>query len=604
MAWEFIKTDTMPPGGVKNLPTTVLAFVWYFASQVKWQLGAIAACFAVSSLLFVLLPYGVKMIVEAYEQDPHFTTPSAFYSAIFLFIGFYILRISFEMFGDFLCARSVANFSNFVRMQIMLYASNHSLRFFQDDFAGRIANKVIETPSRMRDLVFTVLDRVVYAAILIVGMIGVFGSADAKYALILACWGTLYLFIISKFIPVVSRKTQYAAKEMNIQRGRMIDNIVNILQVKLFARQTYENKVLTKLSRENALNWNDRDMADWRMSSSIYLSLVIMVLVSIFFVLDDIKTQSITTGDVSMILTGLIFISNNGVWVSKMFSELFKTYGEIYEGIDLITAAHEVLDAPSAPALHITRGDITLDHVHFAYPGRLVFPDLSMHIPPGQKVGLVGPSGAGKSTLVLLLLRLYDIQSGSIQIDGQNIADVQQDTLRAGITVIPQNSDLLHRSIRDNIAYGRLDATEDEIMQAARMSHAHDFILQLTDKDSRTGYDAQVGERGVKLSGGQRQRIAIARAILKDAPILLLDEATSALDSESEALIQKSLFDVMKNRTVVAIAHRLSTIQHMDRLLVMKDGQIIEDGSHAELLARNGYYASLWARQAGGFLNL
>jgi ATP-binding cassette subfamily B multidrug efflux pump len=389
-------------------------------------------------------------------------------------------------------------------------------------------------------------------------------TIDHKYLLIVLIYLAVFVLILLTFIPHIQLRTRHAAKTMNITRGRYIDVIVNVLLVKVFSRRRYEDQVMLENIQNNAQGWLRRDYIDWVMGSLVYLSLIVLFAVTLFFLWNDITHHAMSAGDVSLVLGCLIFISNNGVWISRMFSELFQNYGEIYEGIDLITAAHEVLDQPNAPTLAVTRGDIALQNVTFTYPGRPVFTDLSLTIPPGQKVGLVGPSGAGKSTLVQIMLRLYDLQGGAILIDGQNIATVQQDSLRAQIAVIPQNADLLHRSIRDNILYGRLDASQAEIEQAARAANADEFIAGLVDKDGNTGYDAQVGERGVKLSGGQRQRIAIARAILKNAPILILDEATSALDSVSEAMIQKSLFDVMQGRTVAAIAHRLSTIQHMD----------------------------------------
>jgi ABC-type multidrug transport system fused ATPase/permease subunit len=601
VTWEFVRTDTMPAGGVKNLPTRVLPFLWYFASQVKWQLGMICFFFGLSSLMFSFLPYGVKLVVDAITLG---NSDHAIMAAMVWFLVIYGIRAGAQVAGSYLAVRSYSPFTNMMRRQLAQRVTNYSYRYFQDDFAGRIASKVLETPTAMRRFIFSVMENLVYFVILMAGICLTLSTVKLEYLGFVLVYLLAYTAILAAFIPQIQGRTRAAAQFGNITKGHYIDVIVNILQVKLFARRDHEDQVLKTNAQRQAQNWMNRDHVDWKMVAWIYVAVVSLFTVTLWYLYHDVTHDRISIGDASLILGSLIFISNNSAWISSMFSQLFQDYGEIYEGIDLITAAHEVLDDPAAPPLAITRGAVKLENLTFTYPGRPVFTNLSLTIPAGQKVGLVGPSGAGKSTLVQLMLRLYDIQGGAIKIDDQAIAHVQQESLRAQIAVIPQNADLLHRSIFDNIQYGRLDATRAEVEEAARMANAHDFIQTLADNDGNRGYAAQVGERGVKLSGGQRQRIAIARAILKNAPILLLDEATSALDSESEAAIQKSLFDVMRGRTVMAIAHRLSTIQHMDRLLVMRDGQIIEDGSHADLLARGGYYASLWARQAGGFLNL
>jgi ATP-binding cassette subfamily B multidrug efflux pump len=325
--------------------------------------------------------------------------------------------------------------------------------------------------------------------------------------------------------------------------------------------------------------------------------------VTLYFTIAGWQQGSITLAQAAMVLPLTIQVTNTSWWMSEIFANFFQKMGEIREGMDAIVKSHDVKDCEKAPKLLISKGAVEFDNVTFGYESKNLFEGLNITINPGEKIGLVGPSGAGKSSLVQILLRLYDIQGGAIKIDDQAISEVQQDSLREHIAVIPQMADMLHRTIRENILYGRLDASDEDMMKAAKQAKAHDFIQELVDQNGNTGYDSLVGERGVKLSGGQRQRVAIARAILKDAPILILDEATSALDSESERAIQESLEHLMEGKTVLAIAHRLSTIAHMDRLIVMHEGRIIEEGTHDDLLKlEGGHYAKLWAMQSGGFL--
>lgn len=603
MLRNFVRVETMPHH-VGVLPNRVLPFIWYFVRQIKWQLILITTLFAVSNICFTLFPYGIKMILDGAGAP---ASPSGFWTSPFAtgLIFFFLMvvgRSVLEAVAYNLCARTYSPFTMMIRRQIAQYVNNHSYRYFQDDFAGRIAGKVIETPRSVQGFVFSVLDQGFYLVMVYIGTAALLAHVDTAFFYVIVIWILCYVAILVIMIPRVKTATVSATKQMNILRGRFTDVVTNILQVKLFARREYEDKNILDQTRVGSHLFTRRDLIGSNMGAMIFLSLIVLFAVVIFMIATRYQAGTLSVGDISLLLSAMLMLYNNSLWASNMFSDLFQSYGEIYEGIDLITQAHEVVDHPNVPALNVTHGEIDIRDLVFTYPGRAVFNHLNIHIPAGQKVGLVGPSGAGKSTLVQLVLRLFDIDDGAILIDGQSIAEVQQETLRAQIGVIPQSSELLHRSVRENILYGRLDASDDDMIAAAKMAHAHDFILELRDKDGRTGYDAHVGERGVKLSGGQRQRISIARAILKDARVLLLDEATSALDSESEALVQDALFKMMAGRTVLAIAHRLSTIMHMDRLLVMRDGQIVEDGSHAELLARGGYYAALWARQAGGFI--
>ena len=331
-------------------------------------------------------------------------------------------------------------------------------------------------------------------------------------------------------------------------------------------------------------------------NSSIMLFLILAAI-------DAWNKDALSTAQISMILPMALTMISATFWLTEVYTGFFERLGEVQEGMEAVVHAHEVVDAPGAVALMVKTPSVRFDHVEFSYPARPIFKNFTLEIPARQRVGLVGPSGAGKSTLMQLILRLHDVQGGRILIDGQDIAGVTQNSLREQIAVIPQMADMLHRTVRDNIAYGLPGATDEQVVEAAKRAQAHDFIMELRDAKGNTGYDSTVGERGVKLSGGQRQRIAIARAILKNAPILILDEATASLDSESEKLIQRALEDVMQDRTVLVIAHRLSTIAHLDRLIVMQDGGIVEDGSHTDLLAQGGLYARLWNLQSGGFLH-
>jgi ATP-binding cassette, subfamily B, multidrug efflux pump len=604
MPYEFIKADTLPKEPIRHLPDRVLPFVWHFVRQAKWQFIVITALFSISNMMITFIPYTIKMIVDAVERGSAIgqMASSEFYFAIIVFVVMLAVRSLLEIICYMLCASSYSSFTNMIRRQVSQYVNNHSYRYFQDDFAGRISSKVMDSPSAIQNFVFTLIDQGLYIIVLFTGTFLMFLYTIPEFSGVLLIWIFVYILIMCIMIPRIRARTTIAAKNKNIFTGRMVDVISNVLLVKLFARRAYEDNVMLGLARGNAHGFIARDHTSQLMQSLIFVTLIGLTGAALWIMAGEFKQGTLSVGQASMLLTSLMVIYNNSLWASSMFTDLFRNYGEIYEGIDLITQAHDVTDTKTAKNLVITKGDVLIKDLTFTYPGRPVFENLNLHIPAGQKIGLVGPSGAGKSTLVQLMLRLFDVQAGGIYIDSDNIADVYQDSLRSQIAVIPQNSDLLHRSIRDNIKYGRLDATDEEIVEAARKAFAHEFILELADKNGQTGYDALVGERGVKLSGGQRQRIAIARAILKNAPILLLDEATSALDSDSEAKIQTALFELMKGRTVIAIAHRLSTIAHMDRLIVMHDGRIIEDGNHETLLAMGGLYASLWQRQAGGFI--
>jgi ATP-binding cassette subfamily B multidrug efflux pump len=482
--------------------------------------------------------------------------------------------------------------------------------FYQDEFAGRIATKVMQTALAVRDVWMTVCDILVFIIIYFVTLLAVVGSFDRWMLAPLGVWLTLYLCAMRFFVPRLAGVAKNQADARSMMTGRITDAYTNIATVKLFAHDRREAQHAKSAMRE----FLGTVHAQMRLVS---LFEIVIHTLSVFLILGIAGVAlwrwangAVGVGAVAAATAMALRLNGISHWVMWEMAALFEHIGTVQDGIGTIARARRVLDAPAAVPLKVSAGDVRFQDVGFAYVDtaaagaepRRVVEHLNLHIRAGEKIGLVGRSGAGKSTVLNLLLRFYDIQTGKILIDGQDIAGVTQHSLRAQVGMVTQDTSLLHRSVRENILYGQPEAGDEAMRSAARRAEAETFIANLSDPKGRQGYDAHVGERGVKLSGGQRQRIAIARVMLKDAPILLLDEATSALDSEVEVAIQQSLYKLMEGKTVVAIAHRLSTIAAMDRLIVMDAGRIVEQGSHAELLASGGLYARLWAHQSGGFL--
>jgi ATP-binding cassette subfamily B multidrug efflux pump len=487
---------------------------------------------------------------------------------------------------------------NFHRLML-----SQSMSFYQDEFAGRISTKVMQTALAVRDVLIGVGDIMVFVVIYFVTMVSVVGAFDLLLLLPFALWVCLYAVALRFFVPRIGRVGKAQADKRSLMTGRITDAYTNISTVKLFSHADRE----AQYARNAMQEFMETAYAQMRLASGFEIVnhvLGMVLVVSTSGLVLWLWTQgSVGVGSVAAATAMSLRLNGISHWVMWELASLFENIGTVRDGINMLSRAQTVVDREQASDLDVREGQIRFDGVRFAYDGnRNVIHGLDLLIRPGEKVGLVGPSGAGKSTVTNLLLRLYDLSSGRILIDGQDIAQVSQASLRANIGMVTQDTSLLHRSVRDNLLYGQPDASEAEIRQALERAEASSFIELLRDPSGRKGLDAHVGERGVKLSGGQRQRVAIARVMLKNAPILILDEATSALDSEVEAAIQQSLYRLMEGKTVLAIAHRLSTIAAMDRLIVMDEGRVVEEGTHQELLQRGGLYSRLWAHQSGGFL--
>lgn len=497
----------------------------------------------------------------------------------------------------------LGNFPMAIRWQAHRYLLKQSVSFYSNDFAGRIATKVMQTALAVRESVMKLLDVLVYIAVSFIAMLVLVAQSDWRLMMPVLVWLVLYIAIQIYFVPKLKAISTEQADARSIMSGRIVDSYTNIATVKLFSHTNRE----ADFAREGMDQFMDTVYVQMRLVTWLnfcvqginhLLSFSIAAL-SIWLWMEEV----VGVGAIAISIALALRLNGMSHWVMWEISALFENIGTAVDGMNTLSKPLQVQDKPEAKQLTVDHGGIDYQDVVFHYgEDKPVIPQLNLNIQPGEKVGLVGRSGAGKSTLVNLLMRFFDVESGQIRVDGQNVSEVTQDSLRAQIGMVTQDTSLLHRSVRDNILYGRPDASEEEMIAAAKKAEAHEFILGLTDPKGRKGYDAHVGERGVKLSGGQRQRIAIARVLLKDAPILLLDEATSALDSEVEAAIQASLYTLMEGKTVIAIAHRLSTIAALDRLVVLDKGEVVEQGSHAELIEQGGIYAQLWAHQTGGFL--
>ncbi|WP_377191915.1 ABC transporter ATP-binding protein [Ruegeria meonggei] len=496
------------------------------------------------------------------------------------------------------------NFGTLIRWRAHKHVLRQSVGWFENDFAGRIANRIMQTPPAAGEAVFQVFDAISFSLAYLIGAAILLMAADPRLLLPLLIWFALYGLLVHWTVQRVGPASQAASDARSAVTGRVVDSYTNIHSVKMFAHGSQELEYAREAIEETRRTF----MVEMRIFTVMDVVLVtlngLLIVGVVGWAIALWMQGSASVGVVAAATALTLRLNAMTGWIMWALTSFFRQLGVVAEGMETIAQPIDLLDAPDAKPLQLTDGQIEIRDLSHHYGRRTGGLDhVNLTIQPGEKIGLIGRSGAGKSTLVKLLLRFYDVEQGAILIDDQNIAGVTQDSLRSHIGMVQQDSALLHRSVRDNLLYGRPEATEEQMIAAAKQAEAHEFILNLQDPQGRTGYDAHVGERGVKLSGGQRQRVTLARVILKNAPILLLDEATSALDSEVEASIQETLYGMMQGKTVIAIAHRLSTIAQMDRILVMDGGRIVEQGDHAELMVQGGLYAQFWARQSGGFLN-
>ena len=586
-------------------PKTLLPFIWSCTKNLRWLILCMALLTAfIGSFEAVLFSY-MGSLIDLLNHSNRNDFWTQHFSMLVSASAILILSTILILFQTLIKHQSLAGaFPMRMRWNFHRLLLNQSMNFYHNEFAGRVAAKVMQTALAVRDLWFILADILIYVVIYFLTMILVIGKFNYVLMLPFVAWVLLYILALIYFVPRLSKLSRNQADARSLMTGRITDAYTNISTIKLFSHAGREANFAKVAMKEFLASVNNQmRLVSWIEIINHLLSMLLVIGTAI---------AAIWLWSNNEIMVGVIATSTamalrlNGIshWVMWEMTSLYEQVGTLQDGLNTLSMHQEIKDEKNAKDLQIKKASVSFQNIVFNYPAqkKSVIHNFSLHIKPGEKVGLVGRSGSGKSTLVNLLLRFYDLKAGVIMIDNQDISKVKQNSLREKIGMVTQDTSLLHRSVKDNIVYGRPNATQKEIIHAAKRAKAHDFIMQLEDNFYRKGYEAHVGERGVKLSGGQRQRISIARVMLKDAPILLLDEATSALDSEIEVVIQQSLYQLMEGKTVIAIAHRLSTIAAMDRLIVIDKGKIIEEGSHAELIKKKGLYARLWKHQSGGFL--
>ena len=588
-------------------PRTLWAFMWDYSQPFKKVFVWAAIASLLVAIVEVGLIYYMGRVVDVLSSGSPADVWAQYGTELILAAVFIlILRPLIQAFDVGLLNNAILpNYGTLFRWRAHKHVLRQSVGWFENDFAGRIANRIMQAPPAAGEAVFQVFDAITFSLAYAIGAVILLTGADPRLAIPLVIWLGLYACLVAWTMKRVGPASQASSDARSMTTGRVVDSYTNIHSVKLFAHHDGELN-FAKEAIEQTRQTFAKEMRIFTIMDLMLVTLNGLLIVGVVGWAIYLWAQGTTSVGAVAAATALTLRLNAMTgWIMWALSSFFRSLGVVKEGMETIAQPITLTDAPDAKPLELREGTVRFDALSHHYgrdQGGL--DKVSLQIAPGEKVGLIGRSGAGKSTLVKLLLRFYAAEGGRIEIDGQDIAHVTQDSLRHAIGMVSQDSSLLHRSVRDNILYGRPDASEADMIEAAKRAEAHDFILDLADPEGRTGYDAHVGERGVKLSGGQRQRIGLARVILKNAPILVLDEATSALDSEVEAAIQDTLYGVMQGKTVIAIAHRLSTIAHMDRILVLDAGRIVEQGTHSELLALGGLYAGFWQRQSGGFLNM
>ena len=597
----FSETDSTPP------PEGLWAFIWYYAKPFRFLLigllitsGLIAA---LEAYLFAMVGYLVDWMAAANNPASFFDQHATSLSVLAVLVLVIWPAINYI---DSLLEHQglLGNFSMQIRWRSHSYLLKQSSQFFSDDFAGRISTKVMQTALSVRDTVVSLNGLFVYVVVYFLTSLGIFLSNDWRLAFPLIIWLVMYVFLMNYFLPRLKKVSMEQSDARSLMTGRVVDAYTNIQTVKIFSSSSAEENYARQSMDEMLVSVYQQMRLVTMLNSLLILTNAFLICSTIGFGLWLWSLNIVSSGAVAVAAALTMRLQSMSQWFIWELARLFEAIGTTQDGINTLSKPVSVTDQENSKDLNIKEGAIDFDSVCFHYGKESgVIDNFSLNIKAGERVGLIGRSGAGKSTLVNLLLRFYDIEDGEIRIDGQDISKVKQESLRRQIAMVSQDTSLLHRTIRENIAYAKPNASDAQILHAAKLAQADEFIFSLEDNEGNKGLDAKVGERGVKLSGGQRQRISIARVILKNAPILLLDEATSALDSEVEAAIQEQLEGLMANKTVIAIAHRLSTIAKMDRLIVIEDGRISEQGTHAELIEMGGIYAHLWKQQSGGFLS-